>query len=75
MCGVLILQQISLTSSKGSSPHVRGFADEGILELMKSRFIPSCAGFCGVSGAQGGMAKVHPRMCGVLALCSSRTGA
>ena len=66
MCGVLISRAIKPPLSRGSSPHVRGFAWHTLVTSSAIWFIPACAGFCRRPARPGSRSRVHPRMCGVL---------
>ena len=66
MCGVLGIEKVQYQAAMGSSPHVRGFAQENRMQTKNPRFIPACAGFCVQVLHKIALIKVHPRMCGVL---------
>ena len=64
VCGEQIDTSDEIESVYGSSPRVRGTADETGAMAEASRFIPACAGNRGVWGANGPPITVHPRVCG-----------
>ena len=45
MCGVLPVGNRNAVNVEGSSPHVRGFARAPARSVIKTGFIPACAGF------------------------------
>ena len=67
MCGVLLVALLVKFPDEGSSPHVRGFAEQLMYRVGYRGFIPACAGFCLEGFGNGYQRQVHPRMCGVLA--------
>ena len=70
MCGVLAGYMSAEDKTKGSSPHVRGFAPAGLFPARSAGFIPACAGFCTPLPLDRSALLVHPRMCGVLSMPS-----
>ena len=66
MCGVLGVRGGAAATSRGSSPHVRGFEFVFRIATVQIGFIPACAGFWNIRRASNVNARVHPRMCGVL---------
>ena len=66
MCGVLSGGHHVAGEFRGSSPHVRGFAQAQTQMIRDVGFIPACAGFCIPAASASKILGVHPRMCGVL---------
>ena len=48
----------------GSSPRVRGTFYMGVINSIRGRFIPACAGNISPATIASGMGSVHPRVCG-----------
>ena len=64
VCGEQIRIHCEMSDRDGSSPRVRGTADDLPLCPDPVRFIPACAGNRGPSGGIGTLGSVHPRVCG-----------
>ena len=64
MCGEHMRSRSRSSSSKGSSPHVRGAQRCGHTDISCTGIIPACAGSTVTQNIEPGIAWDHPRMCG-----------
>ena len=64
MCGEHMDTKIVQFPRRGSSPHVRGAPDDGLLRHLHEGIIPACAGSTGMAPPSCGFGGDHPRMCG-----------
>ena len=63
-CGERRIFAVTVWATAGSSPRVRGTADESAFFLLALRFIPAGAGNGPPSLPGAGLRPVHPRGCG-----------
>ena len=68
VCGELTRTQRRSTGASGSSPRVRGTRPAGAGRSHRRRFIPACAGNSRRGPVDTEAYRVHPRVCGELAL-------
>ena len=64
VCGEQIEGEVDGNSHRGSSPRVRGTGGGQILDGLRGRFIPACAGNRAGPIASRRAGAVHPRVCG-----------
>ena len=64
VCGEQVVPYYQSRDYIGSSPRVRGTANQGRWRLSALRFIPACAGNSLDPIVNIGSASVHPRVCG-----------
>ena len=64
MCGEELSPSMSMTTSRGSPPHVRGRGSPHFAARRRSRITPACAGKSIAACGRVVTYKDHPRMCG-----------
>ena len=73
VCGEQHMPEAGSWQTAGSSPRVRGTADEILQGVRLRRFIPACAGNRRVNVCAFASTSVHPRVCGEQYRCRIRS--
>ena len=64
MCGEHVNIKLTIQRPQGSSPHVRGAHENGVIHNAELGIIPACAGSTGYCIFHYCSFRDHPRMCG-----------